>query len=110
MPYGFAIHHAGMTRVDRTLVKDLLADRHIQVRNVVLLRYVYSLQITSSINVLLILSLLPGAGVHLDPGVGGEPAGPHRHHQGDPDLLPGQGPVVRAQRPRRAPGQKLSLN
>ena len=61
-------------------------------------------------NKLLILSLLPGAGVHLDPGVGVEPAGPHRHHQGDPDLLPGQGPVVRAQRPRRAPGQKLSLN
>lgn len=31
MPYGFAIHHAGMTRVDRTLVEDLFADRHIQV-------------------------------------------------------------------------------
>ncbi|ESN94050.1 hypothetical protein HELRODRAFT_102998 [Helobdella robusta] len=31
MPYGFAIHHAGMTRVDRSLVEDLFADRHIQV-------------------------------------------------------------------------------
>jgi pre-mRNA-splicing helicase BRR2 len=35
LPYGFAIHHAGMTRVDRTLVEDLFADRHIQVLNVV---------------------------------------------------------------------------
>uniref|UniRef100_A0A671PW09 Activating signal cointegrator 1 complex subunit 3 n=1 Tax=Sinocyclocheilus anshuiensis TaxID=1608454 RepID=A0A671PW09_9TELE len=26
LPYGFAIHHAGMTRVDRTLVEDLFAD------------------------------------------------------------------------------------
>lgn len=32
LPYGFAIHHAGMTRVDRTLVEDLFADKHIQVR------------------------------------------------------------------------------
>ena len=31
LPYGFAIHHAGMTRVDRTLVEDLFANRHIQV-------------------------------------------------------------------------------
>ncbi|ESO86122.1 hypothetical protein LOTGIDRAFT_239637 [Lottia gigantea] len=31
LSYGFAIHHAGMTRVDRTLVEDLFADRHIQV-------------------------------------------------------------------------------
>ncbi len=31
LPYGFAIHHAGMTRVDRTLVEDVFADRHIQV-------------------------------------------------------------------------------
>ena len=31
LPYGFAIHHAGMTRPDRTLVEDLFADRHIQV-------------------------------------------------------------------------------
>ena len=31
LPYGFAIHHAGMTRSDRTLVEDLFADRHIQV-------------------------------------------------------------------------------
>ena len=30
-PYGFAIHHAGMTRSDRTLVEDLFADGHIQV-------------------------------------------------------------------------------
>ena len=31
LSYGFAIHHAGMTRVDRTLVEDLFADRHVQV-------------------------------------------------------------------------------
>ena len=31
LPYGFAIHHAGMTRVDRQLVEDLFADGHIQV-------------------------------------------------------------------------------
>ncbi|XP_075249167.1 U5 small nuclear ribonucleoprotein 200 kDa helicase-like [Convolutriloba macropyga] len=31
LPYGFAIHHAGMGRVDRTLVEDLFSDRHIQV-------------------------------------------------------------------------------
>ncbi|ELU09831.1 hypothetical protein CAPTEDRAFT_222545 [Capitella teleta] len=31
LSYGFAIHHAGMTRVDRILVEDLFADRHIQV-------------------------------------------------------------------------------
>ena len=31
LPYGFAVHHAGMTRPDRNLVEDLFADRHIQV-------------------------------------------------------------------------------
>jgi pre-mRNA-splicing helicase BRR2 len=31
LPFGFAIHHAGMNRVDRTLVEDLFADKHIQV-------------------------------------------------------------------------------
>lgn len=31
LPFGFAIHHAGMTRADRTLVEDLFADGHIQV-------------------------------------------------------------------------------
>ena len=31
LPYGFAIHHAGMARLDRSLVEDLFADRHIQV-------------------------------------------------------------------------------
>jgi pre-mRNA-splicing helicase BRR2 len=31
LPYGFAIHHAGMVRSDRTLVEDLFADRHVQV-------------------------------------------------------------------------------
>lgn len=31
LPYGFAIHHAGMSRVDRALVEDLFADKHIQV-------------------------------------------------------------------------------
>eukprot|EP00118_Oscarella_pearsei_P003355 m.13994 g.13994 ORF g.13994 m.13994 type:complete len:2136 (+) comp25397_c0_seq1:78-6485(+) len=31
LPFGFAIHHAGMSRVDRTLIEDLFADRHIQV-------------------------------------------------------------------------------
>jgi len=31
LPYGFAMHHAGMTRTDRTLVEDLFSDNHIQV-------------------------------------------------------------------------------
>jgi len=31
LPYGFAIHHAGMNRFDRTIVEDLFADGHIQV-------------------------------------------------------------------------------
>ena len=31
LPYGFAIHHAGMSRVDRTLVEDLFGDGHVQV-------------------------------------------------------------------------------
>lgn len=31
LPYGFAIHHAGMNRIDRTLVEDLFSDKHIQV-------------------------------------------------------------------------------
>eukprot|EP00798_Chlamydomonas_sp_ICE-L_P019205 gene19205-25823_t len=31
LPYGFAIHHAGMARADRTLVEDLFSDGHIQV-------------------------------------------------------------------------------
>lgn len=31
LPYGLAIHHAGMTRADRTLVEDLFADGHIQI-------------------------------------------------------------------------------
>ena len=31
LPYGFAIHHAGMTRADRTLVEELFGDRHVQV-------------------------------------------------------------------------------
>ena len=31
LPYGFAIHHAGMARADRELVEELFADRHIGV-------------------------------------------------------------------------------
>ncbi len=31
LPYSFAIHHAGMSRVDRTLVEDLFREGHIQV-------------------------------------------------------------------------------
>ncbi|BGP06391.1 Pre-mRNA-splicing helicase BRR2 [Rhodotorula toruloides] len=31
LPFGFAIHHAGMNRVDRTLVEDLFGDGRIQV-------------------------------------------------------------------------------
>lgn len=38
LPFGFAIHHAGMARTDRTLVEDLFADGHIQVHNLPLLR------------------------------------------------------------------------
>ena len=33
LPYGFAIHHAGMTRADRSLVEDLYNDKHIQVES-----------------------------------------------------------------------------
>lgn len=31
LPYGFAIHHAGMSRSDRSTVEDLFADGHVQV-------------------------------------------------------------------------------
>ncbi|XP_010537248.1 PREDICTED: DExH-box ATP-dependent RNA helicase DExH12 [Tarenaya hassleriana] len=31
LPYGFAIHHAGLTRGDRQLVEELFADGHVQV-------------------------------------------------------------------------------
>lgn len=31
LPYGFAIHHAGMSRADRTLVEELFGDGHVQV-------------------------------------------------------------------------------
>eukprot|EP01126_Amoeba_proteus_P023089 TRINITY_DN23244_c0_g1_i1.p1 TRINITY_DN23244_c0_g1~~TRINITY_DN23244_c0_g1_i1.p1 ORF type:complete len:183 (-),score=39.85 TRINITY_DN23244_c0_g1_i1:127-603(-) len=31
LPYGFAIHHAGMTREDRSLVEDLFRDNNIRV-------------------------------------------------------------------------------
>lgn len=31
LPYGFAVHHAGLSKSDRTLVEDLFADKHIQV-------------------------------------------------------------------------------
>ena len=31
MPFGFALHHAGMQRSDRNLVEDLFSDKHIQV-------------------------------------------------------------------------------
>lgn len=31
IPYGFAVHHAGLLRSDRTLVEDLFADKHVQV-------------------------------------------------------------------------------
>ena len=39
LPYGFAIHHAGMGRVDRTLVEDLFSDRHIQVQKLILFKF-----------------------------------------------------------------------
>ena len=31
LPFGFAVHHAGLHRLDRNLVEDLFADKHIQV-------------------------------------------------------------------------------
>ncbi|KAL0296225.1 UNVERIFIED_CONTAM: DExH-box ATP-dependent RNA helicase DExH12 [Sesamum radiatum] len=31
LPYGFAIHHAGMVRADRQIVEELFADGHVQV-------------------------------------------------------------------------------
>ena len=35
LPFGFAIHHAGMARTDRALVEDLFADGHVQARPIV---------------------------------------------------------------------------
>lgn len=32
LPYGIAIHHAGMARTDRTMVEELFGDKHIQVQ------------------------------------------------------------------------------
>ncbi len=32
LPFGFAVHHAGMARTDRALVEDLFADGHVQAR------------------------------------------------------------------------------
>jgi len=32
LPFGFAVHHAGMARTDRALVEDLVADGHVQAR------------------------------------------------------------------------------
>lgn len=32
LPHGFAIHHAGMSRGDRTTVEDLFAGGHVQVK------------------------------------------------------------------------------
>lgn len=49
LPYGFAIHHAGMTRVDRTLVEDLFADRHIQVN-----KFSFMISIILSLHIFLI--------------------------------------------------------
>ncbi|XVF24492.1 hypothetical protein REPUB_Repub13aG0132700 [Reevesia pubescens] len=31
LPYGFAIHHAGLARTDRQIVEELFADKHVQV-------------------------------------------------------------------------------
>jgi pre-mRNA-splicing helicase BRR2 len=31
LPFGFAIHHAGMSKAERQLVEELFADNHIQV-------------------------------------------------------------------------------
>ena len=33
MPFGIAIHHAGMDRLDRRLVEDLFHEKHVQVRD-----------------------------------------------------------------------------
>ena len=34
LPHGFAMHHAGMSRVNRTLVEELFAGGHVQVGSV----------------------------------------------------------------------------
>jgi hypothetical protein len=31
LPFGFAVHHAGLARVDRTAVEELFADKHVKV-------------------------------------------------------------------------------
>ena len=50
LTYGFAIHHAGMTRVDRTLVEDLFADKHVQVCYSTLLHFIDSCFLGSCFN------------------------------------------------------------
>lgn len=48
LPYGFAIHHAGMTRADRTAVEDLFAAKHAQVCMCMCL-YIYCFCIGSAV-------------------------------------------------------------
>ena len=63
LPYGFAIHHAGMTRVDRTLVEDLFADRHIQVCLLIFTTYLNAIRISNALIYL-------GVGINCNLGVG----------------------------------------
>lgn len=77
LPYGFAIHHAGMTRVDRTLVEDLFADRHIQVSlwHSAMSRMFWNGE-HWTVNVCFV-----GIGVYSHSGLGCELASTHCHHQ-----------------------------
>ena len=112
LPYGFGIHHAGMARADRTLVEDLFADGHIQVRRVlraaccvwcVLGLRGPSIPIVLSVRSILLtcapLRSLPlpatprppaGAGFHCHAGLGRQPASAHGDHQGHPGVQPGE--------------------
>lgn len=97
LPYGFAIHHAGMSRVDRTLVEDLFADRHIQVSFVyclavsyltgnILLSYYNQIThrpqcILITINLSIVIFNL-GPGLHCDLSLGSEPACPYSNSEG----------------------------
>ena len=52
LPHGFAIHHAGMSRANRTLVEDLFAGGHVQVsaaHNLIIFKYKMSIKVNKII-------------------------------------------------------------
>lgn len=58
LPFGFAIHHAGMQRADRSLVEDLFADGHVQVHILLTLESVICVSIRSkAVHMLMVHSM-----------------------------------------------------